>query len=785
MRERQPLLPAEHEQESDFTDSTVNTLEFPSEVNKRLEWVYWLDRSTFSICSTSGLSTQIIPDNIFSRIITLGVMIIGAIFIPTQLSDLLAMIRNSSKFTKPYQFTDNTRHVLVVGNLEIVALKGFLREFFSPDHGNGTMIMTVVLLAIDEPNEELLALLADPVYSNRVKYIKGSPISFRSLQKARADVACASFILASRISDISPVEEDAKTVMRCLIHLEGLADHVLCIDEFKLGMAAQSCLAPGFCNLMYLLTNSICTDTIGGLQDFQDGLWIKEYLEGAMMELYEIKLSLEFSNLRFEEIIVPLYQKHRAIAFAIGLDIDHDQTGTFGSNQQILFNPTNLVLKGGETLFMIADSDQTTKIIEKLHTHDILSVENNEQFWVLERVQYYFENTTRHSIPRMYRELKYSETDSLEKIPSVTGKSKKGKTDDFTVVNRQSGTNKVESEAPTAAEIFGTPLSSFSSSEDELKTPRAAVGSSASTAIKLEQVVSVLEAVEKPEYISGKSLPEKVRDHVVYCCINPVFPINLAYFVAPFRQKEPNSPIVILCPSPPEDEDWKVLSDYNNIYYIVGTPLLRKDLRKTGIDRALSAVIFSDPQPDSVTDRSADATSLLALLNIQALTSESRIFITVEFIHDQNMKFIGHSKQSYRAAAISDVTEFQSQNLIPAFAGGHVFSQSMFHSVLCQAYYEHNLLSMFLFNGTDPYSDNNEHEPGLFFQIALPDKMIGLPFGTLFAYLCSEYRCITIGLYRVCNIGKTFQYVFLNPKPSSIIQEGDSAFLIGPRKPEW
>ncbi|KAJ3313026.1 erg10, acetyl-CoA C-acetyltransferase [Boothiomyces sp. JEL0838] len=728
-------------------------------------------------------------------------MIIGAIFIPTQLSDLLAMIRNSSKFTKPYQFTDNTRHVLVVGNLEIVALKGFLREFFSPDHGNGTMIMTVVLLARDEPNEELLALLADPVYSNRVKYIKGSPISFRSLQKARADVACASFILASRISDISPVEEDAKTLFidksirkfnkkikiyaqillpRNKIHLEGLgnvklnvADHVLCIDEFKLGMAAQSCLAPGFCNLMYLLTNSICTDTIGGLEDFQDGLWIKEYLEGAMMELYEIKLSLEFSNLRFEEIIVPLYQKHRTIVFAIGLDIDHDQTGTFGSNQRILFNPTNLVLKGGETLFMIADSDQTTKIIEKLHMHDILNVENNEQFWVPERVRYYFENTTRHSIPRMYRELKCSETDSLEKIPSVTGKLKKGKTDDFTVVNRQSGTNKVESEAPTAAEIFGTPLSSFSSSEDELKTPRAAVGSSTSTAIKLEQVVSVLEAVEKLEYIPGKSLPEKVRDHVVYCCINPVFPINLAYFVAPFRQKEPNSPIVILCPSPPEDDDWKVLSDYSNIYYIVGTPLLRKDLRKTGIDKALSAVIFSDPQPDSVTDRSADATSLLALLNIQALTSESRIFITVEFIHDQNMKFIGHSKQSYRAAAISDVTEFQSQNLIPAFAGGHVFSQSMFHSVLCQAYYEHNLLSVL------------QHEPGLFFQIALPDKMIGLPFGTLIAYLCSEYRCITIGLYRVCNIGKTFQYVFLNPKPSSIIQEGDSAFLIGPRKPEW
>ncbi|KAJ3271957.1 hypothetical protein HDV01_006091 [Terramyces sp. JEL0728] len=671
-----------------------------------------------AVSSTSGLSTQIIPDNVYSRIITLGVMIIGAIFIPTQLSDLLAMIRNSSKFTKPYQFSENTRHVLVVGNLEVVALKGFLREFFSPDHGNSTMIMTVVLMAIDEPNEELLALLSDPVYSNRVKYIKGSPISFRSLQKARADVACASFILSSRISDISPVEEDAKTVMRCLsirkfnknikiyaqillprnkIHLEGLG--ISEIDksgpyEFKLGMAAQSCLAPGFCNLMYLLTNSICTDTIGVSNDSQDGLWIREYFEGAMMEMYEIKLSSEYANLRFEEIIIPLYQKQKAVAFAIGLDIDPDETGTFGSSQRILFNPTQLVLKGGETLYMISDSDRTTKIIENLQIHELLSVEINENFWPPERTTYHFENSSSHFLPRTNLELQYCDTESLERIPSVTGKFKKGKTEDFTVVNKQSGTHKLESEAPTAAEIFGTPLSSFSSSEDDLKTPKANVGSSTSTAIKLDEVVALLEGNDSPAYIPGKTLPHTVANHVVYCCINPTFPINLAYFVAPFRQKEPGCPIVILCPSSPEEEDWKVLCDYNNIYHIVGTPLLRKDLRKTRIDRANSAVIFSDPQPESVTDRSADSTSLLALLNIQALSNESRIFITVEFIHDQNMKLIGRSRQSYRAAAISDVTEFPSQNLIPAFAGGHVFSQSMFHSVLCQSYYEHDLLSV-------------------------------------------------------------------------------------------
>lgn len=231
---------------------------------------------TIAVSSTSGLSTQIVPDNVFSRIVTFGIMIIGAIFLPTQLSDLITLLRSQSKYSRSFKPQNGRNHVVIVGNLEIVSLRGFLKEFFNSDHGSRTRTTSVIMLSPYEPSADLEALLSDPIYVNRVQYVKGSATSFRHLQKAKVGTAKAAFVLANRVSDSNPVEEDAKTVMRCValrkfhrklkifaqiilprnkVHLEDLADQVMCIDEFRLGMIAQNCIAPGFTTILYILTN--------------------------------------------------------------------------------------------------------------------------------------------------------------------------------------------------------------------------------------------------------------------------------------------------------------------------------------------------------------------------------------------------------------------------------------------------------------------------------------------------------------------------------------------------
>ena len=76
------------------------------------------------------MATQIIPDNVFSRIITLYVMIIGAIFIPKNLTDLLSLIRSQSAYLAPFKLASGYGHVVLVGDFEAVTLRAFLQEFF-------------------------------------------------------------------------------------------------------------------------------------------------------------------------------------------------------------------------------------------------------------------------------------------------------------------------------------------------------------------------------------------------------------------------------------------------------------------------------------------------------------------------------------------------------------------------------------------------------------------------------------------------------------------------------
>jgi hypothetical protein len=75
--------------------------------------------------------------------------------------------------------------------------------------------------------------------------------------------------------------------------------------------------------------------------------------------------------------------------------------------------------------------------------------------------------------------------------------------------------------------------------------------------------LSSMNALTKPE-----SKPFLVSGHVIFCSLSPTFPANLAYFIAPFRQKR-QSPIVILSPGEPDEEEWAQLQTYNNVHHVI------------------------------------------------------------------------------------------------------------------------------------------------------------------------------------------------------------------------
>ncbi len=91
---------------------------------------------------------------------------------------------------------------------------------------------------------------------------------------------------------------------------------------------------------------------------------------------------------------------------------------------------------------------------------------------------------------------------------------------------------------------------------------------------------------------------------------------------------------------------------------------------------------------------------------------QRRTFIIVEFFHPENMKFVGAFSRETMASFSSkhsavDATELHHHHLIPAFIGGHVFSESMFHSILCQTYYNPHLPYILKVKSTLSFSWNH------------------------------------------------------------------------------
>ena len=286
--------------------------------------------------------------------------------------------------------------------------------------------------------------------------------------------------------------------------------------------------------------------------------------------------------------------------------------------------------------------------------------------------------------------------------------------------------------------------------------------------------------------LNAETIPSNISAHVLFCALSKDFSKNLAYFVAPYRHADPKTPIVILCDSTPDEETRCLLDNFEHIYLIKGTPLLRKDLRRVRVHDATRTVCFAKNETD-ISDPSVDAPMMLSLLNIQAMCQDQNNLILVEFMHATNIRLIGKSglSESYVSNLIS-TSSFPAENLIPAFAGGHVFNNSMFHSVLCQSYFETNLLSiikMLLF------FDNSKGHDGTpsanLFQIVLPKdgRYTGLTFDMMFTYLMLEYQCVCIGVYRNSYGSTTFQYVYLNPQSIDQIKDGDCLYVFGCKKP--
>ena len=149
-------------------------------------------------------------------------------------------------------------------------------------------------------------------------------------------------------------------------HFDFLAKDVVCIDEFNLGLMAQSLIVPGLASMVALLTTSITETTSRFLrrkaEKKPDLEWAIEYIEGATQEIYAVTFPESLHGLTFLECSEIIYLHLGTVLFSIGVHKCHGAKGwTIGrSPLQIYLNPQDYIITGGEIGFVVSSNSEIT-----------------------------------------------------------------------------------------------------------------------------------------------------------------------------------------------------------------------------------------------------------------------------------------------------------------------------------------------------------------------------------------------------------------------------------------
>jgi len=269
-------------------------------------------------------------------------------------------------------------HVLVCGDLSDADY--FFEQLFHPDHGAHDL--QLVFLMQKEPSPVIESILSQKKYKYRVKYIIGTPLIQRDLQRANAEFARAAFIFADRFSQ-DPDKEDANTILRTLairaysekmttyvqllkaknkIHLQATgAENFICVEELTLNLIAQSSINPGLTDLIANLVNT-SDDVV--LDDAPE--WVQEHAEGVGKEIYRIPAGLCCYGRSFAEVASGIYHVYGMTVIAMQrLGDDEEYTLAVNPGYEWDVNP-------GDYLFVI--SDDYEKAIELSHHEEDLIV---------------------------------------------------------------------------------------------------------------------------------------------------------------------------------------------------------------------------------------------------------------------------------------------------------------------------------------------------------------------------------------------------------------------------
>ncbi|KAJ2830828.1 hypothetical protein IWW50_000049 [Coemansia erecta] len=749
----------------------------------------------------------------------MGILALIALAVPSRISRLVDLAINTSAYSKTVALPTATRHALVCGYIEIESVRQFLHEFFNADHGPNIFKATIVILHTDEPSMEMKALLRDPVYANRVFYVKG----LRALKRARVDLATCVYILTRKTSHGSGIEEDAETVLIALAlnafsapfvtrsaectsvtprlqvfaqtilpnsiaHLTYLqTSRIVCIDEMRLGIMAQNCATPGFAALAFMLSTSVAnhvnwdysgifTEEIASSAD--DG-WVKSYLHGMSQEIYQAHVPSSLAGKSFFKAARYFYRCHGMLVFGVGAfsrsrsphsHVAHHPSIADSAYYQVLLAPRNYTLQQSDMLFAIATD-----------VHAVLSA-----VMYAERVSM-SSTKVRHSAVSTRR-------------PSIMSARRPS------VMSARRQQQQQPAESPSGSPLRfvsrarrGRPAVNYiSDSDNSYFSPAHKVDSDDSyfSPARGNGVVATRTA-EEDSARRINVVPNTLANHIVVCDSSGEFPRSIPLLVQALKDafEDDELPIVVLSPSEPDAQLTAVLSAFALVFVVRGTPLSQPDLRRTRITSAQKAIVLGSSNNSSSSsaahgETGGDSAAILANMNIQQLCG-GQFFVTTELLDIENIRYLDH-------------TQLLGEPLLKrTFMGGHIFMPALIDTALCQCYFSSHILdvlrhltfsrapsSMVPSTVATPKADEaaiiGPSHPGRLSLLYVPARFVGKRYDTLVLTLMKQHGAVALGLYRVVSHNaQAFAAVMCNPLPSASLVASDAVYVLGPEIAGW
>jgi hypothetical protein len=501
------------------------------------------------------------------------------------------------------------------------------------------------------------------------------------------------------------------------------------------------------------------------------GMWITEYQKGCDWEIYTTEMAEVFQGARFIGLAHRIYMKLGVILFALKI---RDLKGKGGV--RVILNPADYVIPSKEKFFVEGFVIAKNKATSDLSFSGIGSSEASHLSVIASGI--------RNAVDM---------SNSGEKFKSHGPASKRGAKDKKKLDLPE---DKGQAHWQTLMNQYENPDNKQNQQEEIQK-------------MRDQELRKNFFIRDKPQELSSAYIKTSILDEYPYMNGHMIVIAkglsNLYDFICPLRAKYLGRlcHIVILYPYEIPQHIWRRISIFEGIFHVRGSPLEESDIRRAGIFRASQVVVLADPNAEdqesqASVDALVDADAIFTYHCVRRLNEKTQVMI--EIVKQQNVTYLDPT-----AGMDSDY------KFTPQFAAGLLFTSSMLDSIVCQAFYNPQIIRVLnqLISGTDHISGeeegDQENKPvkkgginvvrqrkggvnnirgSALYQISVPEKLETKTYGCLSQELASR-GILPLGLLRgvfsnmsVGARSNKMPYVYTNPSKDTELFSCDKVFVL-------